>query len=194
MSESTRTWYINRQLTISRNARPLRTIADPLQRAIIQHSESAVEIAARLSSITIALNTKDQIYLEDASTDPRFSAEASQTPQRSVICIPIFGNRGQTFGVIYFSSKYPFSKNTLTILTLLCQQASVSISNALLFKSVQAGTRENLKMIAAQRDALEAARRSREDALKATKVRNSSADPQIPSLFTARSKATFWLR
>lgn len=36
---------------------------------------------------------------------------------------------------------------------------------------MQAGTRENLKMIAAQRDALEAARKSREDALKATKVR-----------------------
>ncbi|KAF9498170.1 dual-domain HisK/Mak2 protein kinase [Pleurotus eryngii] len=142
---------------VHENARPLRTIVDPLQRAIIQHT----------------LNTKDQIYLEDASTDPRFSAEASQTPQRSVICIPIFGNRGQTFGVIYFSSKYPFSKNTLTILTLLCQQASVSISNALLFKSVQAGTRENLKMIAAQRDALEAARRSREDALKATKIKSN---------------------
>jgi hypothetical protein len=58
----------------------------------------------------------------------------------------------------------------VTILTLLCQQASISISNALLFRSVQAGTRENLKMIAAQKDALEAARKSREDALKATKV------------------------
>lgn len=55
-------------------------------------------------------------------------------------------------------------------MTLLCQQASIGISNALLFRSVQAGTRENLKMIAAQRDALEAARKSREDALKATKA------------------------
>jgi GAF domain-containing protein len=64
----------------------------------------------------------------------------------------------------------PFSKSKVIILSLLCQQASISISNALLFRSVQAGTRENLKMIAAQRDALEAARRSQEDALKATKV------------------------
>jgi GAF domain-containing protein len=56
------------------------------------------------------------------------------------------------------------------MLTLLCQQASISVANALLFRSVQAGTRENLKMIAAQRDALEAARKSREDALTATKV------------------------
>jgi hypothetical protein len=57
------------------------------------------------------------------------------------------------------------------MLILLCQQASISISNALYFRSVQAGTRENLKMIAAQRDSLEDARRSREDALKATKAR-----------------------
>jgi hypothetical protein len=56
------------------------------------------------------------------------------------------------------------------MLTLLCQQASISVANALLFRSVQAGTRETLKMIAAQRDALEAARKSREDALTATKV------------------------
>jgi GAF domain-containing protein len=61
------------------------------------------------------------------------------------------------------------------MLTLLCQQASISIANALLFRSVQTGTRENLKMIAAQKEALEAARRSREDALKATKVRGTSS-------------------
>ncbi|KAJ3575904.1 hypothetical protein NP233_g779 [Leucocoprinus birnbaumii] len=52
-------------------------------------------------------------------------------------------------------------------------QASISIANALLFRSVQAGTRENLKMIAAQRESLEDARRSREDALKATKIKSN---------------------
>ena len=110
------------------------------------------------------------MYYADASLDSRFASEAGQTPHRSVICLPIFSNRGQTFGAVYFASRYPFSQNTVTILTLLCQQASISIANALLFRSVQAGTRENLKMIAAQREALEAARKSREDALKATKV------------------------
>ncbi len=85
------------------------------------------------------------------------------------------------------ASKYAFSPNIVTMLTLLCQQASIGISNALLFRSVQAGTKENLKMISAQRDALEAARKSREDALKATKVRNmftpseNSTDIIIPA-------------
>ncbi|KAJ6501559.1 dual-domain HisK/Mak2 protein kinase [Mycena vitilis] len=116
------------------------------------------------------LNTKEPFYCDDASLDPKFSAEAAQSIHRSIICLPIRSNRGQTFGAVYFASKYEFSQNIVTMLTLLCQQASISVANALLFRSVQAGTRENLKMIAAQRDALEAARKSREDALTATKA------------------------
>ncbi|KDR85277.1 hypothetical protein GALMADRAFT_218372 [Galerina marginata CBS 339.88] len=135
----------------------IRTISDPLQKAIIQHT----------------LNSKERVYYDDATSDSRFSSEAGQTPHRSVICLPIFSNRGQTFGAVYLASRYAFSQNTVTILTLLCQQASISIANALLFRSVQAGTRENLKMIAAQREALEAARKSREDALKATKIKSN---------------------
>lgn len=96
------------------------------------------------------------------------------------------------------ASKYAFSPNTVTILTLLCEQASIGIANALLFRSVQAGTKENLKMIAAQRDALEVARRSREDALKATKVRLAliSLYPQAYKQNTLwyRSKVTSWRR
>ncbi|KAJ3724256.1 hypothetical protein DFJ43DRAFT_1157787 [Lentinula guzmanii] len=135
----------------------IRSIGDPLQKAIIEHT----------------LNSKENIFYDDASSDMRFSSEAAQSPHRSVICIPIFSNRGQTFGAVYVASKYAFSQNIVTILTLLCQQASISVSNALLFRSVQAGTRENLKMIAVQRDALEAARKSREDALKATKIKSN---------------------
>ncbi|THH17217.1 hypothetical protein EW146_g3550 [Bondarzewia mesenterica] len=135
----------------------IRTIHDPLQKAIIEHS----------------LNTKERIFYDDVSSDSRFSSEAQQSPHRSVICLPIFSNRGQTFGALYLASKYAFSQNTVTLLTLLCQQANISVANALLFRSVQAGTRENLKMISTQRDALEAARRSREDALKATKIKSN---------------------
>ncbi|KAG7090785.1 hypothetical protein E1B28_009870 [Marasmius oreades] len=145
------------QCQVFENPKSIRSIADPLQKAIIQNT----------------LNAKERMYYDDASTDHRFSSEAAQSVHRSVICIPIFSNRGQTFGAVYVASKYGFSKNIVTILTLLCQQASISISNALLFRSVQAGTRENLKMIAVQRDALEAARKSREDALKATKIKSN---------------------
>ncbi|KAF6766466.1 dual-domain HisK/Mak2 protein kinase [Ephemerocybe angulata] len=142
---------------VHENPKSIRAIQDPLQKAIIQYT----------------LNSKERVFFADASLDPKFSAEAAQTVHRSAICLPIFSNRGQTFGAVYVSSRYPFSQNTATILTLFCQQASISISNALLFRSVQAGTRENLKMIATQREALEAARKSREDALKATKIKSN---------------------
>jgi GAF domain-containing protein len=155
-----------------RNPKSIRSITDPLQKAIIKHGQfriNGLDLASYIFSV--ALNTKERVSYDDASMDSRFSSEASQSPHRSVICLPIFSNRGQTFGAVYLASKFAFSPNTVTILTLLCQQSSIGIANALLFRSVQAGTRENLKMIAAQRDALEAARKSREDALKATKVR-----------------------
>ncbi|KAJ7693555.1 dual-domain HisK/Mak2 protein kinase [Mycena rosella] len=139
------------------NPRSVRTISDPLQKAIIEQT----------------LNTKEPFYCDDASLDPKFSAEAAQSAHRSIICLPIRSNRGQTFGAVYFASKYEFSQNIVTMLTLLCQQASISVANALLFRSVQTGTKENLKMIAAQREALEAARKSREDALTATKIKGN---------------------
>ncbi|KAI1786301.1 histidine kinase [Ganoderma leucocontextum] len=142
---------------VHENPIPIRSISDPLRRIIIQY----------------ALNSKERVYSEDIASEPRFTSEAQQSPHRSVICIPIFSNRGQTFGAVYLASKYAFSPNIVTMLTLLCQQASIGISNALLFRSVQAGTKENLKMISAQRDALEAARKSREDALKATKIKSN---------------------
>lgn len=116
------------------------------------------------------LNSKTRLVFDDSSLDSRFTSEAQDSPYRAVICLPIFSNRGQTFGAVYLASRYSFMQSTVQVLTLLLQQASISISNALLFRSVQAGTRENLKMISGQRAALEEARRSREDALKATKV------------------------
>ncbi|KAJ7630475.1 hypothetical protein FB45DRAFT_915621 [Roridomyces roridus] len=145
------------QCQVYENPRSVRSLSDPLQKAIIEQT----------------LNTKEPFYCDDASLDPKFSSEAVQSAHRSIICLPIRSNRGQTFGAVYFASKYEFSQNIVTMLTLLCQQASISVANALLFRSVQTGTRENLKMIAAQREALEAARKSREDALTATKIKGN---------------------
>lgn len=141
-----------------------------------------------------ALNNKERIFLEEVSNEPRFLSEAQQSPHRSVVCLPIVSNRNQTFGAIYLASKYAFSPNTVTVLTLLCEQASIGIANALLFRSVQAGTRENLKMITAQRDALETARRSREDALKATKVGNVIDEIHSLTKKIYRLKAISWLQ
>lgn len=105
----------------------------------------------------------------------RFAAEAAsgEHPRRSIICLPIISNRGQIFGGLYLSSKHTFAKNRLGVLHLLTQQASIAISNALLFRSVQQATKANIQMISNQKQALEDARRSREEALQATKARHT---------------------
>ncbi|KAI5123720.1 hypothetical protein M0805_000314 [Coniferiporia weirii] len=141
---------------VHENPKSIRTISDPLQRAVIQY----------------CLNSKSRVVFDD-TLDSQFASEAQSSLYRAVICLPIFSNRGQTFGAVYLASKYSFLHSAIAILTLLLQQASISISNALLFRSVQAGTRENLRMISSQRAALEEARRSREDALKAAKIKSN---------------------
>jgi len=63
-----------------------------------------------------------------------------------------------------------FSTSNAAVLSILAQQASISITNAILFRKLQRATQANIRMIDQQKKALEEARRSREDALKATKV------------------------
>ena len=133
----------------------------------------SITIAISASRSIPGINSKSRIVFDHTTLDSRFASEAQDSPYKAVICLPIFSNRGQTFGVVYLASRYTFLQSTVHILTLFLQQASISISNALLFRSVQAGTRENLKMISSQRAALEEARKSREDALKATKIKSN---------------------
>jgi GAF domain-containing protein len=105
--------------------------------------------------------------------EPRFAQEAGQSVIRSVICIPFSNNRGQTYGALFLGSGLAFSQTNVAVLSLLSQQASISIANALLFRSVQQATKANLQMIHSQKQALEEARSSREDAMKATKIKSN---------------------
>jgi hypothetical protein len=61
----------------------------------------------------------------------------------------------------------------VNVLTLLCDQIGISITNALLFKSLQKATQTNAQMIETQLKALEEARASREQALRATKMKSN---------------------
>ncbi|KAI6136939.1 STKc type histidine kinase [Pisolithus sp. B1] len=121
--------------------------------------------SSQITAIQSVLDSKQNYHKEEHSND-----ELHQP--LSEIGLPIFSNRGQILGALYVSTKRILSQTTVITLNVLCQQANISISSAILFRSVQAGTRENLKMIASQKEALEAARKSREDAIRATRVKS----------------------
>ncbi|KAI6045151.1 STKc type histidine kinase [Pisolithus marmoratus] len=121
--------------------------------------------SSQITAIQSVLDSKQNYYKEEHDNDE------SHQPL-SEIGLPIFSNRGQILGALYVSTKRILPQTTVTTLNVLCQQANISISSAILFRSVQAGTRENLKMIASQKEALEAARKSREDAIRATRVKS----------------------
>lgn len=135
----------------------VRRIGDSLKRAVLQH----------------CLNSRAQVFFTDSGLEPRFAQEAGQSRTKSVICIPFANNLGQTYGALYLGSHESFSQTHVALLTLLSQQASISIANALLFRSVQQATKANLQMIQTQIQALEEAQSSREDAMKATKIKSN---------------------
>jgi len=70
---------------VHENPKSIRSITDPLQRAVIQH----------------CLNSKSRIVFDESSLDSRFASEAHGSEYRAVICLPIFSNRGQTFGAVF---------------------------------------------------------------------------------------------
>lgn len=114
--------------------------------------------------------TKERFHSDDVILDSRIIIDKSDVSHRAIICIPIFLNRGQLYGAVYYADQNSFQPATITMQSLLCHQASISIANALLFQSLQLTTQDNLKVINLQTAALKAARRSEEQALQATKV------------------------
>ena len=118
--------------------KPIKRIVDPLKRAVLQHCSYSFSSPV-LATLTIPAGfyTRERVFFQDVSADSRFGPEATQTKLRSVICMPISNNRGQVYGALSLGNHYPFSQNHVSILLLLVRQASISIANALIFKSVQ---------------------------------------------------------
>ncbi|KZT56029.1 hypothetical protein CALCODRAFT_550887 [Calocera cornea HHB12733] len=122
------------------------------------------------------IHSKEPVFQPDAAQDPRYSVAAHSSSDRTILCFPIYhAGRGDMMGCIYMASHRPFAypPHIVTMMTVLAQQASISITNCLLFQDVTKATRNNIRMINSQKEALEEARRSREDALRAAKTKSN---------------------
>lgn len=116
-----------------------------------------------------AIHAQESILIQDIQLDSRFSD--CETCAKSVICTPII-HKSATVGCIYIEG----AVGSLTfrhevVLRLLSQQVGISVTNALLFKSIQKVTYANVKMIENQKAALEEARKSKEAAVRAMRLK-----------------------
>jgi serine/threonine protein kinase/signal transduction histidine kinase len=98
------------------------------------------------SIVAKVAGTKTPLILTDASADQEMKAQWSVIINkiRSVICAPIV-NRGAILGVIYLENNQLsglFSEEDLEVITLISNQAGVSIENARLYGKLKIYSRE----------------------------------------------------
>ncbi|KAI9245236.1 hypothetical protein BDA99DRAFT_576957 [Phascolomyces articulosus] len=123
--------------------------------------------------INHTIHTGESIFIYNVKKDTRFAVGPwfERTGEKSVICMPIT-HKFRTVGCLLIEGVVGvFTQRHVTVLGLLCQQMGISTTNASLFKSVQRATMANVRMIEMQKQALEDARRSREAAIRATRLR-----------------------
>ncbi|KAI9307663.1 hypothetical protein BJ944DRAFT_261543 [Cunninghamella echinulata] len=130
-------------------------------------SEEADSVVTRVARY--AIHAQESLLIQDIQLDSRFSD--CETIAKSVICTPII-HKSAIVGCIYIEG----AVGSLTfrhevVLRLLSQQVGISVTNALLFKSIQKVTYANVRMIENQKAALEEARRSKEAAERAMKLK-----------------------
>lgn len=123
------------------------------------------------SIVHYVIHTHSNLFIPNVAADSRFATGA--VGKGSVICMPIM-HKSTLVGVLYLQANLnTFTNKHANVLALLCDQIGISITNALLFKSVQKATKANALMIESQLKALEEARASREQALHATKMKSN---------------------
>ncbi|KAF1803065.1 hypothetical protein FB192DRAFT_1421030 [Mucor lusitanicus] len=125
------------------------------------------------SIVHYVIHTHANLFISNVEGDPRFNTGDGGMKKGAVICMPIM-HKSTLVGVLYLQANLnAFTHKHANVLALLCDQIGISITNALLFKSVQKATRANALMIESQLKALEEARASREQALRATKMKSN---------------------
>ncbi|KAI9251841.1 hypothetical protein BDA99DRAFT_521318 [Phascolomyces articulosus] len=119
------------------------------------------------------IHTGEGIFIWNVAEDPRFAVGPwfQRNGAKSIICMPIIHKCTIAGCLLIEGAVGVFTHRHVTVLGLLCQQMGISITNAFLFKSVQRVTMANMRMIEMQKQALEEARKSKEAADRATKLR-----------------------
>ncbi|RUP47930.1 hypothetical protein BC936DRAFT_145161, partial [Jimgerdemannia flammicorona] len=140
-------------------------------------------LSARI--VLYAIHTRENVFITNVRADPRFSTGSwfARAGSISVICVPIL-HKSTLVGCLYLEGSVgSFTPKHLRVMTLLCQQIGISVTNALLFT-------ENSEMIESQKKALREAKESRESALKAMRLKSTF----LANMYYRRANAFFPLK
>ena len=127
--------------------------ADGIKAEAVALSELRDETQKQVLLYTIRF--RETVFVHNVLNDDRFCNTGAN---RSVISLPIL--QGNDFlGVLYLEGQpQSFTDRNVGLLQLFCNQVSISISNALLFKQIRKVSAANATMIEAQKVALAKAR------------------------------------
>jgi PAS domain S-box-containing protein len=119
------------------------------------------------SILRYVTRTKENVILEDASVQNRFSEDnyLHKRRSKSVLCLPLI-KQGTLMGALYLENSLTprvFTPRRLTVLELLASQAAISLDNARLYAGV---ARLNAELTQENSD-----RRKAEEALRASEQR-----------------------
>ncbi|KAG8528248.1 uncharacterized protein KY384_007165 [Bacidia gigantensis] len=156
---------------IQANAVPLQDLQNSAQQQIIVYTQRFREV----------------VFVQNIAEDERF---LNIGLPRSVLCLPILQGK-EMLGVLYLEGKpHSFTDRTLNVLQLFCNQISISISNALLFRKIEKVNASNASMVTSQKRALAQAREAEMKAKKAEaeameNVRLKEEAARVKSIFLA---------
>ncbi|NEP59880.1 MAG: AAA family ATPase, partial [Symploca sp. SIO2G7] len=94
-----------------------------------------------ISIINYVRRTKENVVLQDATTDSRFAKDTylGKKQVKSLLCTPII-NQGQLIGLLYLENNLTtgaFTQERLETLRILSAQAAISIENARLYTQLE---------------------------------------------------------
>ncbi|KAF2670852.1 hypothetical protein BT63DRAFT_385285 [Microthyrium microscopicum] len=123
-----------------------------------------IDKALALHVTKYVLRFKEAVFVQNLLEDDRFSSVSrsylDKNPGgKAVISLPIIHGGDKLLGAIYVEGPpNKFTERNLTVLRLLVNQISISLSNALVLKKIEKVSAENAAMVGVQRKALGLAR------------------------------------
>lgn len=116
---------------------------------------SDVDDETQKQVLLYTMRFKETVFVHNVLNDDRFFNTLSS---KSVISLPILRGKG-LLGVLYLEGQpNSFTDRNVGVIQLFCNQVSISIFNALLFKKIQKVSAANVSMIESQKLALAKAR------------------------------------